>query len=57
MTEYQLINELNNHKTNHILHLLLCLPTVGFWIPVWAFVALSNAIERAKIKRKLGRMQ
>jgi hypothetical protein len=56
MTEYQLINELNNHKTNHILHLLLCLPTAGFWIPVWAFVALSNAIERAKIKRKLGKL-
>jgi hypothetical protein len=56
MTEYQLINELNNHKTNHILHLLLCIPTVGLWSAVWVLVGVSNAIERAKIKRKFRKL-
>jgi ABC-type polysaccharide transport system permease subunit len=57
MTEAQLLNKLNNHKTNHILHLLLCIPTAGLWSVIWVLVGVSNAIERGKINRKLGRMQ
>ena len=29
--------------TNHILHLILSLITVGFWIPIWILVGISVA--------------
>lgn len=29
--------------TNHVLHLLLSIITVGLWIPVWIIVSISNA--------------
>ena len=53
MNTAALIAKRSDHKTSHILHLFLCIPTVGFWIPVWILVALSNAIERGKIDRRL----
>lgn len=27
---------------NHVLHLLLSVVTVGFWIPIWIIVAIGN---------------
>ncbi len=30
-------------KPNHVLHLLLTVFTVGFWIPVWVLVSLFQA--------------
>jgi Na+-transporting NADH:ubiquinone oxidoreductase subunit NqrC len=41
------------HKTSHVLHLILSICTAGLWIPVWALVALSNSIERAKVVRSV----
>jgi len=41
------------YKTNHILHLLLSLITVGLWVPVWVLVAVSNWNERVKVDKKL----
>ena len=55
MNTNQLLAKRADHKTNHVLHLLLCIPTVGFWIPVWFLVAMSHRIERWKIDRKLSR--
>jgi hypothetical protein len=40
------------HKTNHILHLILSVITVGLWLPVWVLVAISNSIERGKVERR-----
>ena len=31
---------------NHILHLLLSIVTVGFWIPVWLLVGVCAALTR-----------
>ena len=31
--------------TNHILHAILSLFTAGFWLPVWALIALSSKAE------------
>jgi len=46
-------NEVRYHskekKTNHILHLLLTVITVGFWIPVWIYVSYSTAQYNANI--------
>ena len=27
---------------NHILHLLLCIPTFGFWLIVWIFIGITH---------------
>jgi len=56
MTEAQLIAKRGDHKTAHILHLVLSVITVGFWIPVWILVAVSHASERNKIDKKLGQI-
>lgn len=43
-------------STSHVLHLILSLITVGFWVPVWIIVTLSNSIENARIDRKVGKL-
>lgn len=57
MTELQLVMKKEKYKTNHILHLLLALITMGFWIPVWVLVAVSNWNERTKVERKLSKIE
>jgi len=32
-------------RTSHVLHLLLSLITVGFWIPFWFLIAISNSSQ------------
>ncbi|AYF87518.1 hypothetical protein D6Z43_10300 [Pseudomonas sp. DY-1] len=39
--------------TNHILHLLLCIPTFGLWLIVWGLVANSNASHNQKIQKQI----
>lgn len=39
--------------TNHILHLLLCIPTFGLWIIVWLLVAGSNSKHNARIQKQM----
>ena len=53
MEERILLAKRMHLKTNNILHLILSVFTGGLWIPVWMLVALSNAIERGKIDKKL----
>lgn len=55
MTESQLLAKRADHKTAHLLHLILSLISMGFWVPVWILVAVSHGIERKRIDRKLGR--
>ena len=54
-SQEELLNELvkqgNRKKTNHVLHLLLSLVTVGFWIPVWILVAINNRTSNAIHRR------
>ena len=42
-----------HYQTNHILHLLLSVISLGCWLPVWALVSLSNYLEREKIDKEL----
>ena len=51
-----LVSRRDDYKTSHVLHLLLSVFTLGIWVPVWIIVALSNAIERGKIDRELGKV-
>jgi hypothetical protein len=36
-------------NTNHILHLLLCIPTCGIWLLVWGITMRSNDRHNRKI--------
>jgi len=40
--------DLNEYKTNHILHLILSILTAGTWLIVWILVAASNSNKRYK---------
>ncbi len=46
--------EMDRHKTNHILHVILSIFTLSFWMIVWAFVAASNVKERNIIRKNYG---
>jgi hypothetical protein len=39
------------NKLNHILHLLLCLFTFGFWVPVYLFRLLGNEMHNRLIRQ------
>ena len=43
-------------KTNHILHLLLCIPTFGLWLIVWGITMSSNNSHNRKIDRQIDRI-
>jgi hypothetical protein len=44
---YYLTSQKKN--TNHILHLLLCIPTCGIWLLVWGITMRSNDRHNRKI--------
>ncbi len=35
-------------KTNHILHLLLSLVTMGLWLPVWFLVSMKTNLSNVR---------
>ncbi|UZA79520.1 hypothetical protein EZZ79_11150 [Pseudomonas syringae] len=43
-------------KTNHILHLLLCIPTAGFWLIAWVLIGMQNSMHNSSIDRKMNRI-
>ena len=47
-------SELNAHKTNHILHLLLTIVTFGIWGYIWMLIAASGLREQNKIRKQYG---
>jgi len=57
-----LAQRLAHYETSHVLHLVLTLLSmvIGFgipwYLPVWFLVAVSNAVERAKIERKMRKL-
>lgn len=53
MNEQIFVLSSQKKTTNHILHLLLCIPTFGLWLIVWAFVASSNNRHNAKIQAQM----
>lgn len=42
--------------TNHVLHLLLCIPTLGVWLIVWFIAAAINSSHNRKIDRQIDRI-
>jgi hypothetical protein len=45
-----LLLEMRKKKTNHVLHLLLTLITMGLWVLVWIIMSHSNS----RYNKKLG---
>ena len=48
-----LLDKRRRYETSHILHLLLSVVTVGFWIPVWIVVAIINHVVRDSLDSRL----
>jgi hypothetical protein len=44
-------------STNHILHLLLSLVTVGLWIPFWIAITIGNIWENRSIENKIQKLR
>ena len=42
-------------KTNHVLHLLLSVVTLGVWVLIWILVAISNSSENSRIDRVIAK--
>jgi hypothetical protein len=38
-------------KTNHVLHLILSICSIGFWLIVWLLVASSNNSKRRALEK------
>lgn len=48
--------EMQKKKTSHIFHFLMCIPTLGLWLFIWAIVGLSNQLENWGTDRKIERL-
>jgi len=46
----------NSYRTNHILHLILSLLTLGIWVVIWGLVTLHNHGMRSRIASELDRL-
>lgn len=46
-------NNLNRTKTNHILHLILSIITVGIWIPIWIIVSINNGTKKTIVENRI----
>ena len=55
MSDDRLLLEMRrqHYKTNHILHFLLTIFTLGLWVMVWLLMALSNSHQRGKVERQI----
>lgn len=46
---------IDRHKTNHILHVILSVVTLGFWIWGWCIAASGNCDKRNEILKEYGK--
>lgn len=44
-------------KTNHILHLLLCIPTMGLWLLVWVISAAYTSHQNTYIMKEVNKLR
>lgn len=54
--EFEITNlktKIASTKVNHILHLLLCIPTAGLWIIIWILIAISASSKRSGYEKDL----
>ena len=51
----QMYAEIDRHKTNHILHVILSVVTLGFWVWGWCIAASGNCDKRNEILKEYGK--
>ncbi|QJI35964.1 hypothetical protein [Pseudomonas sp. ADAK13] len=56
MNEQIFVLTTQKKTTNHILHLLLCIPTFGVWLLVWGITIRSNDGHNRKIDRQISQI-
>lgn len=56
MNEQLFVLTSRKRTTNHVLHLLLCIPTLGVWLIVWLAVVSLNGSHNKKIDRQIDRI-
>ena len=49
-TDYHLVM-VRGYRVNHILHLLLCIPTAGLWLIVWILLLVFGGEKRRVINK------
>lgn len=45
--------EYEKSETNHILHAIISIFSIGFWLIVWLFIALANGSKRKKLEKMI----
>jgi len=45
--------EMAKKKTNHILHLILSVLTVGCWVLIWVLIAVSHSLENYQLEKRM----
>jgi hypothetical protein len=53
MNEQLFVLTTQKKKTNHVLHLLLCVPTLGLWAIVWIIIASINHSKNVQVDYKI----
>jgi hypothetical protein len=53
MNEQIFILTSQKKTTNHTLHLLLCIPTFGLWLIIWAGTVQNNNSHNRKIDKQI----
>jgi len=53
--EYEKVGD--SRKVNHILHLILSIITLGWWIPVWILLVLNVDTRQISLPRKIKKLE
>lgn len=56
MNEKLFVLATQKKKTNHILHLLMCIPTCGLWLFVWGISMRSNDAHNRKLDKQINQI-
>lgn len=56
MNEKLFVLTTQKKKTNHILHLLMCIPTCGLWLFVWGITMRGNDAHNRKLDKQINQI-
>ncbi|MBV4480597.1 hypothetical protein [Pseudomonas khavaziana] len=56
MNEKLFVLTTQKKKTNHILHLLMCIPTYGLWLFVWGITMRGKDAHNRKLDKQINQI-
>ncbi len=56
MNEKLFVLATQKKKTNHILHLLMCIPTCGLWLFIWGVTMRSNDAHNSRLDKQINQI-